>query len=99
MRRSLPELCLDHPIGTLALLVAVAVAGRDPTAVASALNGGLPGKVAGVRRRSSTLVVLLEPHEGATRRALATRAGIPMAIFGDPPLNKPTLGCGLDTVA
>lgn len=22
-------------------------------------------------------------------------AGIPMAIFGDPPLNKPTLGCGL----
>jgi multidrug efflux pump subunit AcrB len=27
MRRSLPELCLDHPIGTLALLVAVAVAG------------------------------------------------------------------------
>lgn len=27
MRRSLPELCLDHPIGTLALLVALAVAG------------------------------------------------------------------------
>jgi hypothetical protein len=22
-------------------------------------------------------------------------AGIPMAIFGDPPLNLPTLGCGL----
>jgi multidrug efflux pump subunit AcrB len=27
MRRSLPELCLDHPIGTLSLVVAVAVAG------------------------------------------------------------------------
>jgi DNA-binding PucR family transcriptional regulator len=69
--------------------VAVAVAGRDPTAVASALNGDLPGKVAGIRRRSSTLVVLLEPREGATRRAVAdaVRATAERAARGDGPVS------------
>jgi len=51
--------------------VAVAVAGRDPAEVAAALNGGMPGKVTGVRRRTATLIVLFEPHEGATKTALA----------------------------
>ncbi|MBI2324087.1 MAG: helix-turn-helix domain-containing protein [Chloroflexi bacterium] len=55
----------------MAEYVAVAVAGRDPAEVAAALNGGMPGKVTGVRRRTATLIVLFEPHEGATRTALA----------------------------
>ena len=55
----------------MAEYVAVAVAGRDPAQVAAALNGGIPGKVTGIRRRTSTLIVLFEPHDGATRMALA----------------------------
>lgn len=60
--------------------VAVAVAGREPDAVAAALNGepaargdrrGVPAKVAGVRRRAATVVVLCESGPGASRRVVA----------------------------
>lgn len=74
--------------------VAVAVAGRDPGAVASALNGGLPGKVTGVRRRTSTLIVLLEPHDGTTRRAVAeaVRATAERSVRGDGPVSVGAAG-------
>lgn len=55
----------------MAEYVAVAVAGRDPGEVAAALNGHLPGKVTGVRRRTATLIVLFEPLEGTPRAAVA----------------------------
>ncbi len=62
--------------------VAVAVMGRDPDALAALLNGdepgrlaperrALPAKVAGVRRRPATLVVLCETRAGASRRVVA----------------------------
>ncbi len=51
--------------------VAVAVAGRDPSAVAAALDGRLPAKLTGVRRRGSVLVVLCEPRDGATSAQVA----------------------------
>jgi sugar diacid utilization regulator len=50
----------------LAAYIAVAVTGREPAAVASALDGQLPGKVAAVRRHGPTLIVLCEPDTGAT---------------------------------
>jgi DNA-binding PucR family transcriptional regulator len=74
--------------------VAVAVTGRDPTTVASALNGGLPGKLAGVRRRSATLIVLLEPHVGASRMAVAdaVRATAERAGRGEGPVSVGAAG-------
>lgn len=51
--------------------VAVAVAGRGPERVASALERAVPGKVAGTRRRAATLIVLIEPFPGASGRAVA----------------------------
>jgi DNA-binding PucR family transcriptional regulator len=78
----------------LADYVAVAVAGRDPSEVAAALNGSLPGKVAGVRRRSSALVVLLEPSPDASRQAVAdaVRATAERAVRGDGPVSVGAAG-------
>lgn len=58
----------------MAEYVAVAVAGRGPGAVASALDGALPGKVAGTRRRAATLVAIVEPRPGVTPRQIAESA-------------------------
>jgi sugar diacid utilization regulator len=60
--------------------VAVAVAGREPDAVAAALSSdpaprgagrAMPAKVTGVRRRAASLVVLCEIRPGASRLAVA----------------------------
>lgn len=73
----------------MAKYVAVAVAGRDPAGVAAALNGALPGKVAGVRRRSSALVVLFEPQADTSRQAVADaiRATAERSVRGDGPVS------------
>ncbi len=78
----------------MAEYVAVAVAGREPVELAAALNGGLPGKVAGVRRRSSALVVLLEPHATASRQAIADaiRATAERTVRGDGPVSVGAAG-------
>lgn len=55
----------------MAEYVAVAVAGRGPDTVASALERAVPGTVAGTRRRGGTLVGLIEPRAGATPREVA----------------------------
>jgi DNA-binding PucR family transcriptional regulator len=59
--------------------VAVAVAGREPEALAAALgasggpsNGhGLPAKIVGLRRHATSLVVLYEMHDATSRAAVA----------------------------
>lgn len=55
----------------MAEYMAVAVGGREPGELAAALNGSLPGKVTGVRRRTASLVVLVEPLPGTSRGAVA----------------------------
>jgi len=73
--------------------VAVAVAGRDPNALSAALNGDLPAKVAGVRRRRAVLVVLCEPRPGATRDEVALAVRDTAVRLG--PAHRPvSLGVG-----
>lgn len=62
----------------MAEYVAVAVAGRGPDAVASALERAVPGRLAGTRRRAAALIALLETRGGATGRdvAAAVRAAV-----------------------
>lgn len=74
--------------------VAVAVAGREPGALAAALNGSLPGKVTGVRRRTAMLVVLFEPNQGASRSAVAEaiRATAERFVRGDTPVSVGAAG-------
>lgn len=78
----------------MAEYVAVAVTGRDPAEIAAALNGHLPGKVTGVRRRTGTLIVLFEPHPGATRGALAdaVRQTAERSARGDTPVSLGAAG-------
>lgn len=71
--------------------VAVAVTGREPSAVAAALDGRLPAKLTGVRRRGSTLVVLCEPRDGATSAQVA-EAVMAVAERASPARDPVTLG-------
>lgn len=73
----------------MAHYVAVAVAGREPGELAAVLNGALPGKVAGVRRRGATLVVLFEPRPETSRQAVADaiRATAERSVRGDRPVS------------
>lgn len=66
----------------MAEYVAVAVAGRRPETVASAIDRAVPGKVAGARRRSATLVALIEPRPGATRHEVAR--SVRVAVEAEP---------------
>ncbi|HEX9437441.1 MAG TPA: helix-turn-helix domain-containing protein [Candidatus Limnocylindria bacterium] len=73
----------------MAEYVAVAVAGREPAELAAALNGSLPGKVTGVRRRTASLVVLFEPEDGVSRSGVAdaVRTTAEHALRGDGPVS------------
>ena len=71
----------------MAEYVAVAVTGRGPAAVAPALEGTLPGKVAGTRRRNGTLIVAVEPRPGASHREIAN--AVRTAVEAEPGGNGP----------
>lgn len=72
----------------MAEYVAVAIAGREPGPAAASLDGALPGKVAGVRRRPATLIALIEPRSGtslaeltaAVRRAVGPDEDAPISM-------------------
>lgn len=78
----------------MAEYVAVAVAGREPGELAAALNGGIPAKVAGTRRRAAALVVLFEPTADATRTAIAdaVRATAERGVRGSGPVSVGAAG-------
>lgn len=74
----------------MAEYLAVAVAGRGPETVASALEHAVPGKIAGTRRRVATLIALVEPRPGASGRAVAESVRI--AVEAEPGGGAVSLG-------
>jgi PucR family transcriptional regulator, purine catabolism regulatory protein len=70
--------------------VAVAVAGRRPEAVASALERAAPGRLAGTRQRAATLIALIEPRPGASAASVAE--AVRSAVEGGPGAAAVSLG-------